>query len=670
MVAEWQCEGEGGLMAGEDGGPVTQPRRVSLLRMIPFFRQTSRTTITTTNVRTTSVFVPPPAPPEEKEEQDLLRKESAPKSDDAPLSASSISTSTQSEFCSVLSAISDLGCPNERPTEVATRSRKKFPPTALARRLPSLSYLEQDSHDDEEAACVCSSRASSSSDSLVDEELYSAPSLSSCSLQMHDFIPSSTGVRAGRSASPVRRALRPQPHKFNSKWRLSSALSFLNSHYGFDRGPIAFDVDSHIGHRARMEDAYSIVLDVTGICPSRLLKHCDFFRSPPSVQYSITSCAADSSTGLNTLSSDDIHRPLLLMFAIFDGHGGSAASDFAKLNFHHILREQLRTSSVMEALHQSILETDTLFAASIAKRSSIDSGFSYYRGNCSTVSPAKAGTTATVVVANPSEGKFWTAHVGDSEAWLFTSSKAVRLLRPHSPLRWDERRRIETSGGMVSKQIIGATGRRIGRVNGVLSVSRAIGDTHLKQWVISTPEITEHSIAGDEEVLVLASDGLWDALEPNLVYIEICTYFSSRLNRSRRGRHLRRRAETPSLMTEDGETPVDMAVRLTRGCAKHLVNLAISRGSSDNVTCIVVLFDGIARQINSMLRGYRFGSYRRRDLKRRMKSALHRLFSGMDSRKTWSPEKPPAAVASAPLGETKSSNKGSSVAFHSLALDG
>ena len=50
----------------------------------------------------------------------------------------------------------------------------------------------------------------------------------------------------------------------------------------------------------------------------------------------------------------------------------------------------------------------------------------------------------------------------------------VELMDPHKPQREDEKKRIEESGGVIVWY--GAW-----RVNGVLSVARAIGDRKLKQ---------------------------------------------------------------------------------------------------------------------------------------------------------------------------------------------
>ena len=58
------------------------------------------------------------------------------------------------------------------------------------------------------------------------------------------------------------------------------------------------------------------------------------------------------------------------------------------------------------------------------------------------------------------------------------------------------------------------------RVQGTLAVSRAIGDQHLKEWVISDPEIMSLPLTSDCQFLILASDGLWD---------KVCVHVCARL---------------------------------------------------------------------------------------------------------------------------------------------
>lgn len=81
----------------------------------------------------------------------------------------------------------------------------------------------------------------------------------------------------------------------------------------------------------------------------------------------------------------------------------------------------------------------------------------------------------------------------------------------HKPENEEETKRITEAGGFVSD----------GRVNGELSLSRAIGDTYYKQnknlsvdkqCITCVPEITVRKRKSADSFLVLACDGLWDCL--------------------------------------------------------------------------------------------------------------------------------------------------------------
>ena len=52
--------------------------------------------------------------------------------------------------------------------------------------------------------------------------------------------------------------------------------------------------------------------------------------------------------------------------------------------------------------------------------------------------------------------------------------------------------------------------RGVWRIQGSLAVSRGIGDRHLKQWVTAEPETKVLRIEPEHDLLILASDGLWD----------------------------------------------------------------------------------------------------------------------------------------------------------------
>lgn len=52
----------------------------------------------------------------------------------------------------------------------------------------------------------------------------------------------------------------------------------------------------------------------------------------------------------------------------------------------------------------------------------------------------------------------------------------------------------------------------MGRVNGFISVSRALGDWCIKKLVISTPDVTRRERDRKDEFIILACDGVWDVL--------------------------------------------------------------------------------------------------------------------------------------------------------------
>jgi len=55
------------------------------------------------------------------------------------------------------------------------------------------------------------------------------------------------------------------------------------------------------------------------------------------------------------------------------------------------------------------------------------------------------------------------------------------------------------------------------RVNGVLNVTRALGDSSMKEFVVGSPYTTETELGEEDEFLVIACDGLWDVADDQKV---------------------------------------------------------------------------------------------------------------------------------------------------------
>ncbi|KAL0272284.1 UNVERIFIED_CONTAM: hypothetical protein PYX00_005319 [Menopon gallinae] len=174
-------------------------------------------------------------------------------------------------------------------------------------------------------------------------------------------------------------------------------------------------------------------------------------------------------------------------YGLFDGHNGTCASSFAVAHLHQFLAESPHyPNDPVKAFFDAYQKTESHF---IAKE-------------------VKGGSTALAVLHQIEEKKIVVSWLGDSQAILVKQEGYLLLADPHKPGRKDEFERIETQGGYVLK----AGGSY--RVNGQLSVSRAIGDKEYKPYVSSEPDVRVIDLTGSEEFFVIGCDGLWDVVQP------------------------------------------------------------------------------------------------------------------------------------------------------------
>lgn len=145
------------------------------------------------------------------------------------------------------------------------------------------------------------------------------------------------------------------------------------------------------------------------------------------------------------------------------------------------------------------------------------------------------------------------ANAGDSRAVLLRDNTTVRVTVDHKPDIPEEQVRIEKSGGVVTK-VTNKQGKTISRVNGMLAVSRALGDIFLQPYVTSEPEVFQFELNNNNKVLILACDGVWDVLSDE----ETTEIASSEVN------------------------PEMAAVKIR--------DAALAKGSADNISVIVVRF--------------------------------------------------------------------------------
>ncbi|KAK1263914.1 putative protein phosphatase 2C 2 [Acorus gramineus] len=176
--------------------------------------------------------------------------------------------------------------------------------------------------------------------------------------------------------------------------------------------------------------------------------------------------------------------PKQAFFGVFDGHGGRAAMDHVReklgKNIMAAINELNGEGKLDEAIKEGYLTTDKEF---------LSQGVS--SGTC-------------VATGLLKDGELHVANVGDCRVVLSRNGVAEVLTSDHSAGRDDERARIEDLGGYVSCK------NGVWRIQDSLAISRAIGDLHFKDWIISEPEIVSLRLMPDCEFLIMASDGLWD----------------------------------------------------------------------------------------------------------------------------------------------------------------
>jgi serine/threonine protein phosphatase PrpC len=217
-------------------------------------------------------------------------------------------------------------------------------------------------------------------------------------------------------------------------------------------------------------------------------------------------------------------------FGVYDGHGGRGVVEFVERRLADNVARELSFDpkrTPAECVTCAYLVTD------IESRKA---------GLCS------SGCTAVTCLVTTREGRRWIycANVGDAR--IVVSERgggARRMTFDHKATDPGEKKRIEEAGGFVMRS----------RVLGMLAVSRSFGDHGLKQFVSARPH-TEDMCVDDADFMILACDGLWDVIDD---------------------------ADAVEMVRRS-------AAAAEADCARALVDAALEKGSTDNITVMVVFF--------------------------------------------------------------------------------
>nr|XP_055051975.1 protein phosphatase, Mg2+/Mn2+ dependent, 1Na (putative) [Misgurnus anguillicaudatus] len=232
-------------------------------------------------------------------------------------------------------------------------------------------------------------------------------------------------------------------------------------------------------------------------------------------------------------------------FAVFDGHAGRTVAQYcAKHLLDFILDKGCVIADedpdqVKDGIRNGFLGIDR-HMHTLARNENWD----------------HSGSTATAVMISPRNIYF--INCGDSRTFLCRNGQVVFYTEDHKPCNPREKERIQNAGGSVTLQ----------RINGSLAVSRALGDydfkevelkTQTEQLVSPEPEVYELRRTPEDEFLVVACDGVWDAVGNE----ELCAFVRNRLQ-----------------VCDD-----------LRDICAQVIDLCLYKGSLDNISIIIICFD-------------------------------------------------------------------------------
>lgn len=218
-------------------------------------------------------------------------------------------------------------------------------------------------------------------------------------------------------------------------------------------------------------------------------------------------------------------------FGIYDGHGGRQVVERVKDRLHHLFEEEIHNIGDAPLTKESVQAAWT----------------SSYRRMDGIISDEKilfSGTTAATVLVTEVEGKrlAFAANVGDARIVLVKGGKGVRLTYDHKASDPDEIQRVQDAGGFVI----------MNRVNGMLAVTRALGDMTMKEHVSCEPFCSATELDSESTHLIVACDGIWDVL------------------------------------SDDDASQIVVNASTTQEAATRLLRQSLKLGSTDNISVMVV----------------------------------------------------------------------------------
>ncbi len=233
--------------------------------------------------------------------------------------------------------------------------------------------------------------------------------------------------------------------------------------------------------------------------------------------------------------------PKINFYSVFDGHGGKQVS--------HYLKDTL-----------PLFFNDNRVKYPLTKKYIVNVYDHMQNKLKETKYATRVGSTALVVIhfKMDNENYLNIINTGDSRCILCRDNFAIPLTKDHKPNLVEEKYRIEKLGGTI---VFDGYDWRIKD----LSVSRAFGDVDATPFVTHRPNIFKYKIDKTDKFMVIGCDGLYDCLENTDI--------------------------TNFILLHCYDQTLTKRINQNINIAKRLGDHAISKGSTDNISVIVVFFE-------------------------------------------------------------------------------
>ncbi|KAL2902774.1 putative protein phosphatase 2C 8 [Bienertia sinuspersici] len=226
---------------------------------------------------------------------------------------------------------------------------------------------------------------------------------------------------------------------------------------------------------------------------------------------------------------DEVVLKVYDFFAVYNGCGSHVVAQRCKERLHHLVVEQSGDGVGVDRCWERVM------VSSFARME--DEFGSYNDDDLGVISDEVAVARSMALVVLVGKEEIVVANCGHSRAILYRNGAATPLCR-HQPERPEEKERI--------------------------------GTCTIKEQMMSAPEVTVHKRTISDDFLIIATDGLWNVVSNDMA----CDIVKKRCSGE---------VVSNKKVLDDG-----VIGNGADACAAMLVELALARGSKDNISVIVV----------------------------------------------------------------------------------